>query len=242
MLQLISPLMNWRKCLLQVNEFQVLSLFAKKCRNIWGSVRHKPSAMFKKYSREHNKGIPLGFIQPSECRMAGEHIALLRLLRLRNALKSTVMSREFKDLRVFQDASAIIMDDEFWKFVFVMCRALYAPMRILRLADLKTPAMDKLYFYVLQTDRMLPKWLEDVESHASKFLTTATIDTMGAVHTAGLSDSESDSDDSANNDDSVSSNRSNVSGDSNDDFSNAMENAEGQNNAGNDTNGSLDER
>ncbi len=58
-------------------EFQVMSKFAKKCRNIWGSVCHKPSAMFKKYLREHNNGIPLGFIKPSECRMAGEHIALL---------------------------------------------------------------------------------------------------------------------------------------------------------------------
>ena len=86
---------------------------------------------------------------------------------------------------------------------------------------------------------MLPKWLEDVESHASKFLTTATIDTMGAVHTASLSDSESDSNDDADNDNSVS---SNVSGDSNDNFSIAMENAEGQNNAGNNTNSSLDER
>ena len=40
---------------------------AKKSRNIWGSVRHKPAAMFKKYSQEHNKGIPLGFIKPSDC-------------------------------------------------------------------------------------------------------------------------------------------------------------------------------
>jgi hypothetical protein len=122
--------------------------------------------------------------------------------------------------------------------LYLSCAEHYAPMHILCLADQKTPVMD-LYFYVLQTDCMLPKWLEDVESHANKFLTTATIDTMGAVHTASLSDSESDSDDGADNDNSVS---SNVSGDSNDNFSNAMENAEGQNNAGNNTNSSLDER
>ena len=137
-----------------------MSKFAKKCQNIWGSVRHKPSAMFKKYSREHNNGIPLGFIKPSECWMAGEQIALLCLLRLRNALKATVMSKEFRDLKVFWGGSDIILCDDFWKYLFLMCQALYAPMRVLRLADQKTPAMDKLYFYVLQTDAMLPKYLD----------------------------------------------------------------------------------
>ena len=82
----------------KVLEFRVVSEFAKKCQNIWGSVRHKPSAMFKKYSKQHNNGIPFGFIKSLECRMAGEHIALLRLLRLRNALKATVTSKEFMDL------------------------------------------------------------------------------------------------------------------------------------------------
>jgi len=65
----------------KVPEFKQLSNFAKKVCNIFGSVRHSPSAMFKKYSRAHNKGVYIGFIKPSECRMAGEHIALLRLLR-----------------------------------------------------------------------------------------------------------------------------------------------------------------
>ena len=55
------------------------------------------------------------------------------------------------------------MSDDFWKYLFVMCRALYAPMRVLRLADQKSPAMDKLYYFVLQTDRMLPLWLDDAE-------------------------------------------------------------------------------
>ncbi len=59
------------------------------------------------------------------------------------------------DLKVFKGASDIIMSDEFWKYLFLMCRALYAPMRVLCLADQKKPAMDKLYYYVLQTDCML---------------------------------------------------------------------------------------
>jgi hypothetical protein len=53
--------------------------------------------------------------------MAGEQIALTRLLRLRDALKSTINSKEF---------------------IFVMCRALYSPMRVLRLADQQVPGME----------------------------------------------------------------------------------------------------
>ena len=46
-------------------------------------------------------------------------------------------------------------------YLFTMCCVLYAPMRILRLADQKVVAMDKLYFYVLQAERMLPKYLAE---------------------------------------------------------------------------------
>ena len=176
----------------KVHEFQVISEFAKKCRNIWGSVRHKPLAMFKKYSKQHNNGIPLGFIKSSECRMAGEHIALLRLLRLRNAIKATVTSKEFMDLKSFKDASDIVLFDDFWKYLFVMCRALYAPMRVLRLADQKIPAMDKFYFYVLQTDLMLPKWLGDLDGRSNSFLKVTTINRMGKVARPGDSEDERD--------------------------------------------------
>ncbi len=60
--------------------FQCLSQFPKRCRNIFGSTRHGPHAIFKKHSIVHNNGIYIGFIKISECRMAGELIGLLRLL------------------------------------------------------------------------------------------------------------------------------------------------------------------
>jgi hypothetical protein len=77
----------------KVKSFMLLSAFAKRVCNIFGAVRHSPSAMFKKYSRQHNCGVHLGFIKPSECRMAGEHIAILRLLQLKNALLATISSK-----------------------------------------------------------------------------------------------------------------------------------------------------
>ena len=179
----------------KVPQFKQLSEFCKKARNIFGSVRHIPKAIFEQHSREHNHGVYLGFIKPSECRMAGEHIALLRLLRLRNALGSTILSKEWKDLRIFNADCALLMNQDFWKLLFVMGRALYAPMRLLRLADQKTPAMDKLYFYVLQTDRMLPKYLQDAEDHTRVFLTKETMSTMIANSTAGLTSGSGDEDD-----------------------------------------------
>jgi len=186
----------------KVPEFKRLSDFAKKVRNIFGSVRHSPSAMFKKYSRAHNRGIYIGFIKPLDCRMAGEHIALLRLLRLKNALRATITSKEFLDLRVFHTVTSVLNDPTFWKWLFVMCRALYAPMRVLRLADQKKPAMDKLFYYLSQTDRMLPKYLGDVEERLASLLSDATINTIdSSTFSAGVSDDDSDSSNEDDNDD-----------------------------------------
>jgi hypothetical protein len=119
--------------------------------------------MFKHYTKIHNKGIFLGFTKPSECRMAGEEIALTRLLRLRDALKSTINSKEFMDLNNFKPETFVLNNDNFWLYLFAMCRALYAPMRVLRLADQQIPGMEKLYYYVLQTDQMLLRWLPDTK-------------------------------------------------------------------------------
>jgi hypothetical protein len=85
------------------------------------------------------------------------------------------------------------MLDDFWSYLFVLCHALYAPMRVLCLADQNTPAMDKLYFYMLQTDIMLPKWLGELDEHSSNFLTQTTVRVMGNIQSAGdSSDSEGD--------------------------------------------------
>ena len=42
--------------------------FAKKLRNVFGSTRHKTTAMFNKYSKRHNNGIRLGLIKACDCR------------------------------------------------------------------------------------------------------------------------------------------------------------------------------
>jgi hypothetical protein len=122
----------------------------------------------------------VGFIKPSDCRMAGEHIALLCLLRLQNALKSTINSSEFLSLKKFQMETAVLNNDNFWKYLFVMCHVLYAPMRVLRLADQQSPAMDKLYYYIFQTDRMLLKYLPSAEIKARLLFEDSTLNSMMA--------------------------------------------------------------
>ncbi len=45
----------------------------------------------------HNSCVYIEFIKISECHIAGELIGLLRLLRLRDILRVTIASKEFKD-------------------------------------------------------------------------------------------------------------------------------------------------
>ncbi len=57
----------------------------------------------------HNNCIYIGFIKISKCHMAGELIGLLCLLRLRDILRATIASKEFKD----------IWAKKFWREVIV---------------------------------------------------------------------------------------------------------------------------
>ncbi len=140
--------------------------------------------------------------------MAGEQIALTCLLRLRDALKSTINSKEFMDLNNLKPETFVLNNDNFWLYLFVMCRALYAPMAVLRLADQQVPGMEKLYHYILQTDWMLLRWLPDAEIRVSALRCNGTYNTMTntdeyvfdeeAADSSGNDDEEEDSDDDDN--------------------------------------------
>ena len=87
--------------------------------------------MFDQCSLKHNNGRSLGFVLPSECRMGGEEIALLRVLRLQPALQECVSSREFLALNEFQEVAYVILLDSVWEHIFLFCQAMYAPMPLL---------------------------------------------------------------------------------------------------------------
>jgi len=61
---------------------------------------HKPYATFQAYAKEHNNNVRIGLIRAADTRMAGHVISLLRMLRLKNALQSTVLSNMFIRLKV----------------------------------------------------------------------------------------------------------------------------------------------
>ncbi len=109
--------------------FQCLSQFLKWCRNIFGSTRHGPHAIFKKHSIMHNNPIYIGFIKIGGCHMARELIGLLCSLRLRDILRATIAYKEFKDVwgKTFQREVIVLENNEFWKYLFTLCRSLYAP-------------------------------------------------------------------------------------------------------------------
>jgi hypothetical protein len=77
--------------------------------------------------------------------MAGHFIANLRILRLKSALQATVTSSEWTALNMFGEVEGLILTESFWVYLFLMCRSIYAPMRVLHLADQKVSALEKLH-------------------------------------------------------------------------------------------------
>ena len=72
-------------------------------------------------------------------------------------------TREFRNLSEFQDVAYVILLVSVWEYMFLFCRAMYAQMHLIRLADMKAPCMDKLHYYAMQTESMLLKYLKLVE-------------------------------------------------------------------------------
>ena len=105
--------------------------------------------------------------------MAGHQIALLRVLRLKPVCQAVVTSSEFKELCVFEEIARVLLCDAFWVYLFLMCRPLYPPMRVLRLADQKIAAMEKLHYFVCQANTIMPCYLAEAEHHSMHLLTAA---------------------------------------------------------------------
>jgi hypothetical protein len=75
---------------------------------------------------------------------------------------------------------SILQSKDFWNYLFSMCCALYAPMRVLRLADRKVAAMDKLHFYVCQTDANMSHYLAKAVIDAGRCTHDETLRLMNA--------------------------------------------------------------
>lgn len=92
---------------------------------MFGNVRHAPYAVFSNASRAHNNGRQLEFMKPSECRMGGVAIQLLRVLCLRETLAECVASKAFRDLKKFKNVADIVMNERYWDLHYAVCKSLY---------------------------------------------------------------------------------------------------------------------
>jgi hypothetical protein len=127
----------------------------------FGGSHHATHAMFMAHSRKANGGHLVGLMRPSDTRMAGHWICWTRVLRHKQTLQSLVHDPAFlalkREARPPIELIEFLKNKSFWAWLTTLLRCMYGPLRLLRLADTKSAAMDKLYYFVLNTD----KWLAD---------------------------------------------------------------------------------
>ena len=125
------------------------------------SRHHVPHAMMLEESKIHNNGRAIGLIRATDVRMGGHIICLTRLLRLKPVFDSLIVSRHFLDIkeniRVKTCVIKWLKDETLWKNIFVLVRSCFPLLKLLRLCDKREPAMDRLMYYVRQTDAALEK-------------------------------------------------------------------------------------
>jgi len=94
--------------------------------------------------------------------MAGEVLQFLRVLRLKTALQASTRDPVFVDYKKFGFVIGIVNSSAYWNCLFAIIQACYPIFRILRIADTMIGGMDKLYYYVRQTDRLLEPAMKNV--------------------------------------------------------------------------------
>ena len=102
----------------------------------------KSTLCLRKEGSQHfwcSEAQPLGDVQEVQPSTQSWCPPWIRLLQLKNVIMATILSKEFIHLHVFSSVCQVLMNPDFWKWAFVMCRALHAPMRAFRLATKNRP-------------------------------------------------------------------------------------------------------
>ncbi len=80
----------------RLKEFDMLKNINRMIYRYFGSgAMHSPYAIFSKHSRDHNGGKCIGLIRAADTRMGGHVISIMRTLRLKDPLISTISSASF---------------------------------------------------------------------------------------------------------------------------------------------------
>ena len=140
--------------------------------NVFGSgANHGIYAQFMSQSALANGGRKVGLLRGAGTRMALWFYAMMRLLRLKQPLRATIHQHKFVDLSVNDSVRAAvrdIKDDKFWKCLYILLRAVFPALRLLRYCDKSTPAMDKIFFLSHRTAEAI-KQLEEFLNDKSLF-------------------------------------------------------------------------
>lgn len=116
-----------------------------------------------------NNGRYICLLRAAGTRMAGHVYAMHRNLRCKRALLMTVNSQpweEHKKGAKEKKAEEDISSPETWRGWFHFLRATFPAVRVLRLADANTPAMDKIYYFVHKTSQAMEKSAPDLDDEA----------------------------------------------------------------------------
>ena len=122
----------------------------------------------------------------------------------------TIVSDAFLDLKLpgSKEMISILKRDIFWEVIVGIMKPIYPALRILRMADSKQFAMDKVMYCLLRTDIMLDKGREEMDSLITKRKVQDLMKAIGRVTKQGINaefihnistgsdtDTDSDSDD-----------------------------------------------
>jgi len=130
---------------------------------VFGSgVSHAIYALFMAQSALANKGNKVGLLRGAGTRMATWFYAMMRVLRHKDVLLSTVHTVTFRDLPKNDRTRAAILDVTDQKFF----KALYTLLRAVQYSEKNEPAMDKIYFLAHRASVALERsvsFLDDTE-------------------------------------------------------------------------------
>ena len=132
-------------------------------------ANHGIYAQFMAQPALSNSGRAVGLLCGAGTRMALWFYAMIRLLRVRKALTATIHQQKFVDLSVKENVHAAvrdITDAMFWKRIYIVLRAVFPALRLLRYCDKSTPAMDKIYYLSHRTTIVLEKSVLDLNDES----------------------------------------------------------------------------
>ena len=108
-------------------------------------------------------------IRGAGTRMALWFYAMMHLIRLQQPLKATIHQQKFLDLTLTNSAKGAVQDikeDNFWKCMYILLRAVFPALRALRYCDSNTPCMDKLFHLSHRTTVAIENSLEHLNDES----------------------------------------------------------------------------